>query len=214
MCRKGSRQFRSFGLVPRDDAQCVYCGALERHRLLWLFLHAKTNLFDGQAKSMLHVAPESCLEARFRDRLEGGYLTVDLLNPKAQVRMDVTDIQFGDESFDVIYCSHVLEHIPDDRKALREFYRVLKKDGWAILLVPITVERTFEDSSIIDPEERVKFFGQADHVRSYGPDYVDRLREAGFGVQITSASDLVNAEDAIMMGLTAASGNIYYCTKG
>jgi len=95
------------------------------------------------------------------NQLNDGYLTADLSNPKAMVKMDITDIQYPDESFDVIYCSHVLEHVPDDRKAMQEFFRVLKKDGWAVLLVPIVGELTFEDPSIVDPVERTKIFGQA-----------------------------------------------------
>jgi SAM-dependent methyltransferase len=98
------------------------------------------------------------------------------MNPRAMVRMDITDIQYPKDTFDVIYCSHVLEHVVDDRKAMREFHRVLRPDGWALLLVPITVEKTFEDPSVTDPEERLSVFGQEDHVRCYGPDYVERLR--------------------------------------
>jgi len=213
VCGKSFRRFRPFGIVPREDAQCVNCQALERHRLLWLFLQKETNLFNGQPKKMLHVAPESCFESRFKKRLGESYLTADLNNPQAMVKMDITDIQYNDQSFDVIYCSHVLEHVKDDKKALREFYRVLKKDGWAILQVPMTNEPTFEDSSIIEPAERLRIFGQEDHVRTYGPDYVDRLRAAGFTVKITRVTDLVNNEEAIRMGLTSASDEIYYCTK-
>jgi ubiquinone/menaquinone biosynthesis C-methylase UbiE len=127
--------------------------------------------------------------------------------------MDVTDIKYPDESFDVVYCSHVLEHVQEDKKAMREFYRILKRDGWAILLVPITAEETFEDPSIIESQERLKAFGQEDHVRRYGPDYVSRLREAGFRVEVTKVHDLVQQDEAIRMGLTPASGEIYFCTK-
>jgi ubiquinone/menaquinone biosynthesis C-methylase UbiE len=108
-------------------------------------------------------------------------MTADLHSP-AMVKMDITNIQFPDETFDVVYCSHVLEHVPDDRKAMREFYRVLKSNGWAVLLVPIIVEKTFEDPSIDKPKDRLRLFGQSDHVRKYGRDYVDRLRESGFSV--------------------------------
>jgi len=186
---------------------------MERHRLLWLFLQQKTNLFDGTSRSMLHVAPEPCLMSRFRDRLGGDYVTADLMSPLADVQMDITRIQYPDESFDVIYCSHVLEHVPDDRKALREFFRVLKKDGWAILLVPISAEITYEDPTIVTPEARLKAFGQEDHVRRYGPDYVERLREAGFIVNVTRAGDLATPEDIVRMALTEACGDIYFCTK-
>ena len=213
VCGKSSRRFKQFGVVPREDAQCVHCGALERHRLLWLFIQKKTNLFDGISKKMLHVAPESCFEPRFKERLGDNYLTADLFNPRAMVKMDITDIQYADQLFDVIYCSHVLEHVQDDKRAMREFFRVLKNNGWAIVLVPITSEQTFEDPSIIEPKERLRVFGQEDHVRLYGPDYADRLREAGFTVEITKICDLVNGKEAVEMGLTPASGEIYYCTK-
>ena len=127
--------------------------------------------------------------------------------------MDITNIKYPDASFDVIYCSHVLEHVQDDRKAMREFYRILNTDGWAILLVPIIAEETFEDPSIVEAEDRQRLFGQRDHVRRYGPDYVDRLRETGFIVETTKVNDLVTSDDAVWMGLTPASGEIYYCTK-
>jgi predicted SAM-dependent methyltransferase len=162
---------------------------------------------------MLHVAPESCLEPTFRKQLGDDYLTADLFNPLAMVKMDITDIQYPDESFDVIYCSHVLEHVVDDRKAMSEFYRVLKSDGWAILLVPITAETTYEDPSIVAPVERLKHFGQDDHVRRYGHDYVDRLRDAGFNVSVIEASDLCRQSELVQMGLTSASGEIFFCTK-
>ncbi len=213
VCGKSSRRFRQFGIVPREDAQCVHCGALERHRLIWLFLQQKTDLFDGKSKTMLHVAPEPCFESRFRERLGGGYLTADLFNPRAMVKMDITNIQYAEQSFDVIYCSHVLEHVVDDKQAMRELFRVLKNDGWAVLVVPITSEKTFEDPSIVDPHERLHAFGQMDHVRRYGPDYIERLRGAGFTVDMTHAGDLASSHETITMGLTAASGEIYYCTK-
>ena len=218
MCGKSSRRFRQFGVVslgvvPREDAECAHCYALERHRFLWLYLSEKTNLFDGTPKKTLHVAPESCLESRFKERLGDNYLTADLSAPRAMVKMDIMNIEYPDQSFDVIYCSHVLEHVQDDKRAMRELCRVLKNDGWAILLVPITSEKTFEDPSIVEPLERLKAFGQEDHVRRYGPDYVDRLREAGFRVEITKVHDLVQSDEAVRMGLTSASGEIYYCTK-
>jgi len=213
VCGSESARFCSFSVVRREDAQCVHCGSVERHRLGWLFLHMRTDLFDGRPKRMLHVAPEACFAARLRHWPGIDYLTADLSSPHAMVKMDVTAIPYGDEFFDVIYCSHVLEHVPDDRRAMRELCRVLKRRGWAILLVPILAERTFEDPSVVDPAERFRRFGQADHVRAYGPDYVERLREAGFTVQTVKASELANAEQVVAMGLSAASGDIYYCTK-
>ncbi len=213
VCSRSSRKFLAGGIVPRTDAQCARCGAFERHRLLWIYLSEHTDLFDRRSKQMLHVAPEKCFEARFREMIGEGYLTADLLDPAVMVRMDITDIQYPDQSFDVIYCSHVLEHVPDDIKAMREFQRVLKSDGWAILQVPITSEKTIEDPDIADPAQRLALFGQEDHVRRYGPDYVDRLREAGFKVDVIETADLADAETATRMGLTAASGEIYFCRK-
>jgi predicted SAM-dependent methyltransferase len=162
---------------------------------------------------MLHVGPEKCLELKFKKLLGDRYITADLDSPHVMERMDITDIKHNDQSFDVIYCSHVLEHVPNDKKAMTEFHRILKKNGWAILLVPITADKTFEDPSITDPEERLKQFGQRDHVRRYGPDYIDRLREAGFNVEVTEVNDLVDKKGATLLGLSNASGEIYYCTK-
>jgi SAM-dependent methyltransferase len=213
VCGKSSNHFRQYGRVPRDDAQCAQCGALERHRLTWLFLQKRKNLFDGTPQKMLHVAPEPCFEPKLKAQLGGNYITADLFDPHVMVKMDICDIQYPDQSFDVIYCSHVLEHVLDDKQAMRELFRVLKTDGWAILNVPITDNKTFEDSSILDPQERLKVFGQEDHVRRYGPDYVDRLRETGFTVEIVKPNDLVSVDEVIKMGLTPESGEIYYCTK-
>lgn len=162
---------------------------------------------------MLHVAPEKCLESAFKKQLKSGYLSADLFDSRAMEKMDITNIHYGDKEFDVIYCNHVLEHVEDDRKAIKEFHRVLKDTGWAILMVPISAEKTYEDPSITEPAERKKHFGQEDHVRKYGPDYVDRLREGGFNVEETSINELAQGQEIIKMGLTKASGHIYYCTR-
>lgn len=214
VCDKTSRHFRAFGVEEkRPEAQCVHCGALERHRFLWLFFQRKTDLFVPPGKGMLHVAPERAFEPRLRARLGAGYVTADLADPRADVHMDIMDIQYPDASFDVVYCSHVLEHVPDDRKALREFHRVLKGDGWAIIMVPITVSRTVEDPNETDPKERLRRFGQDDHFRRYGPDFLDRLRTAGFTVQVVRVADVVSDAEMTQIALTPATGDIYYCTK-
>ncbi len=212
VCGKSSSHFLPYENAPRDDAWCAHCRSLERHRLSWLFLQKRPGLLADQPK-MLHVAPEPCLESNFTKLLGSKYLTADLLNPNAMVKMDICDIQYPDGSFDAIYCSHVLEHVPDDRQAMRELHRVLSTNGWAILNVPITGEETFEDPSIVDPQERLKAFGQEDHVRRYGPDYVERLRDSGFDVEMITVDDLAESDEAERMGLTRASGEIYFCTK-
>jgi SAM-dependent methyltransferase len=162
---------------------------------------------------MLHVAPESQFVNRLAAAVGTGYITADLLDPKAMVRMDITNIQYPNEFFDVIYCSHILEHIPNDRLAMLEFARVLKPNGFAVILVPIVRDKTFEDPSVTDPKERLRFFGQADHVRAYGPDFVERLREAGMTVRKYSASDFLGWKEIVRFNLTKLSGDIFYCTK-
>lgn len=211
VCGKSSSHFKHFKL--RKNAECAHCGALERHRLLCFFLKNKTNLFDNNSNKVLHIAPEKCIEVLFKKRLGRYYLTADLLNPRAMVKMDVCNIQYPDDSFDVIYCSHVLEHVADDRQAMKELYRVLGRDGWAIINVPITRAQTFEDASIVSPEGRLKAFGQEDHVRSYGIDYVDRLREAGFSVDVITVDSLMGGGDKVKAGLLNNCGEIYFCTK-
>ena len=214
VCHRHARKFLDHGLVTRSDALCPWCFALERHRFVMEFFEKQTDLFDGQPKRMLHVAPEFCFRERLHQHLGNGYVTGDLLDPTAMEKLDVTDIQHADNSFDVVYCSHVLEHVPDDRKAMRELRRVMNPDGWAVLLVPITLENTFEDSSVTDPAERERLFGQDDHVRRYGPDFVDRLREAGFTVKQVMPEDVVEPESATKLSIhREQTGDIYYCTK-
>jgi len=211
VCKKLFKKFGNFGTVPREDAICFYCGALERHRVTWLYLKKMTDLFDGHDKNMLHVAPEQAFEILLKKQLGTRYLTADLHNPRAMVKMDITDIQYPDESFDVIYCSHVLGMVPDDKRALREFYRVLKPDGWAILLVPSTADRTIEKSSVSDSAERSKIFGE--NLRLYGPDVLKRLKEAGFKVNITDQYDFLSKDEIALMGLAGWEEKIFYCTK-
>jgi predicted SAM-dependent methyltransferase len=213
ICQKIS-SFGSAGVNPRQDALCYHCGSLERYRLVYVFLKEKMNFFVSQSKKMLHIAPEPCLEVLFKKTMGDGYMSADLYNPNAMIKMDIMDIQEEDEVFDIIYCSHVLEHVSDDRKAMREFFRILKKDGWAILNVPIIRDKTYEDPSIVQPEEREKAFGQNDHVRAYGLDYIDRLKEAGFSVNVTCAKDLLSESDIERMGLSNSwTGEIYLCQK-
>lgn len=213
VCNKPSKQFRSFGRTNRVDAQCVRCGSLERHRLVWLYFQKKTDLFDQKPKKMLHFAPERCFVPQLTSIIGDGYITADLYADNAMVKMDVTEIRYPDASFDVLYCSHVLEHVVEDRKALREFHRVLKPQGWAMILVPAIGDKTQEDLSITDPAMRLRLYGQRDHVRLYGLDFADRLRETGFNVTTVAPTDFLTAEDIIRMGITKSAGVLFYCTK-
>ena len=158
--------------------------SLERHRLFWLYLKNETDFFTSE-KSILHFAPEQCFLKRFRKLENISYTTTDLLSPIADVKADICDLPFDDNSYDVIFCNHVLEHIPDDTKAMQELYRVMKPGGYGIFQIPQDLRReiTFEDDSITDKAERAKIFGQYDHVRIYGRDYFDKLRSIGFKVE-------------------------------
>lgn len=214
VCDRHARRFVPGGENSRPEAACPFCGSLERHRLVWLYFQRRTNLFDRSPKRVLHVAPESMFQPRLLEALAPGYLTADLFDPSVMERMDITDINHPDAAFDVIYCSHVLEHVPDDRKAMREFRRVLKPGGWAVLLVPITAERTIEDTSITDPAERLRRFGQEDHVRRYGSDFEHRLREAGFAVTRTPPGALCTPLEIERYQLSpTASGDVFHCVK-
>ncbi|WP_234043452.1 class I SAM-dependent methyltransferase [Luteolibacter yonseiensis] len=214
LCDKSSKTFSEYGVVPRKDARCPHCGSLERHRLVWLYLSRKSKLLTKPPRRALHIAPEGILERKFRPLIGKGYITADLLVSNVDVKMDITDIQYPDESFGFIYCSHVLEHVPDDRKAMREFHRVLTRHGIAILLVPITAKETVEDPSVEDPKERLRLFGQEDHVRRYGPDYLSRLEEEGFVVKKIKRNDFLTPREIGEMGITAAAGELYICKKG
>ncbi len=212
VCGNHERRFDSFGLIPRPNAQCPNCIALERHRFAWLFLQKFTDLFDRKPqRRMLHFAPEPVFLERLSALKHLDYLTADLLDPSAMVQVDITNIQFPDESFDILFCSHVLEHIPDDRRAMRECFRVLKRSGWAVFQVPVDSEQTIEASSVIDAKEREHFFDQFGHVRSYGPDFQDRLTEAGFLVTAYRPADIVH--DPERYAIPATSEPLYYCKK-
>ncbi len=213
VCEKKSKRFAEHGFPARKDGKCLRCGALDRHRLTWLFFKRQTDLFDEKPKKMLDVAPVPYYEKKLRRRLNEGYVTADIQNPQAMVKMDITDIQYPNDHFDVVYCSHVLEHVLDDRQAMREFQRVLKPEGWAVFLVPVFVEKTYEDPSITDPEERLEHFGQKDHVRVYGPDFADRLEKAGFEVKVIQPSDFLSESEITEMGITEIAGDIFYGEK-
>jgi len=192
---KSFRKFLPYGYqVQRQNVLSPSTLSLERHRLLWLYLTNETNFFTSK-KKVLHMAPEQCFLTRFR-KLNHDYITADLDSPIADVKADITNLPFQDNSFDVIFCNHVLEHIPDDTKAMQELYRVMKKGGMGIFQIPQDLNReiTFEDNSIINRKERAKVFGQYDHVRIYGLDYFKKLRSIGFKVNEVDYSKEISAE--------------------
>jgi len=176
------RKFLPYGYQNlRQNALCPGTLSLERHRLLWLYLDCKTSFLTDSIR-VLHVAPEQVFYKKFKSFSHWDYTTTDLHSPLADVKADICALPFEDNSYDLILCNHVLEHIPNDLKAMKELYRVLKPRGTAILQVPLEEDRenTFEDDSITDQQERTRIFGQYDHVRVYGQDYYNRLQKAGF----------------------------------
>ncbi|MEN8249307.1 MAG: methyltransferase domain-containing protein, partial [Bacteroidota bacterium] len=182
VCGHHYRKFLPYGRKARSNALCPNCLSLERHRMMWQFLQDKTDFFT-QGKKILHIAPELCFIKRFEAIHHENYITADIESPLAKVKLDVMNMPFEDGEFDVVFCNHVLEHVSDDKKAMQEIYRVLKPGGWGILQVPLfhpLPEKTFEDANITSPNDREKSFGQSDHVRLYGKDYLDRLVGAGF----------------------------------
>ncbi len=179
----------------RENALAPASLSLERHRLLWLYLKEETDFFTAPHK-MLHVAPEQCFYGRFRKMDNLDYLTSDLDSPIADVKMDIHNIQYPDNTFDVILCNHVLEHVTIDIKCMSELCRVLSPGGIAIMQVPVdtNLEITDEDPDLEDPEERKRRFGQYDHVRLHGRDYPERLRKAGFRVTPVDYSSKLSPE--------------------
>lgn len=182
---KAFESFLPYGYEnPRENVLSPSTLSLERHRLLWLYLKNETNFFTAPLK-VLHFAPEQAFYKRFRKLKNLDYTTTDLNSPLADIKADICNLPFDNSSFDVIFCNHVLEHIPDDTKAMQELYRILKPGGWGIFQIPQDLKRatTYEDDSITDKKERAKIFGQYDHVRIYGRDYFDKLRKIGFTVE-------------------------------
>lgn len=208
LCRHSAREFDPFN---KPNRKCPSCGSLERHRFIWHFLIEHTNFLDGSAKALLHFAPEKILETLFRQIPGVDYLSADLSSPRAMVKMDITAIEYPDASFDVIYCSHVLEHVIEDRKAMREMKRVLKPEGACLIQIPLFGEPTQEDPTVTSPEERLRLYGQEDHVRKYGPDVVDRLRESGFMVVELTAGDVLGEAECERM-LVPAYETIFFCS--
>ena len=181
---KTYKKFLPYGYENvRENALAPGTLSLERHRLLWLYLKNETPFFTEKLK-VLHFAPEQAFYKRFKKLKNLDYATTDLNSPIADVKADICNLPFEDNSYDFIICNHVLEHITDDHQAMKELYRIIKPGGTAILMVPFDENReiTYEDPSITDPKERARAFGQYDHVRIYGRDYFDRLRAVGFEV--------------------------------
>ena len=217
---KSFRMFLPYGYGnQRNNVLSPSTLSLERHRLLWLYLQNETDFFQSELDSdstvtqnkriklrkdaetssalkVLHFAPEQEFYKRFKKQTNIEYTTTDLLSPLADVKADICNLPFEDNAYDILFCNHVLEHIPDDTKAMQELYRVLKPGGMGIFQIPQDLSRTttFSDNTIIDQKERAKIFGQYDHVRVYGRDYFDKLRSIGFNVIEEDYTNKISSE--------------------
>ena len=216
ICNTHFRKMLPYGYVtPRDNALCPSCLSLERHRLLWLWLKRETKLFE-ELPTLLHIAPEQCLMKHFREVYHNDskrYVTADLESPLAELHFDVEQIPLKDNTFDVVICNHLLEHVSNDRRALGELWRILKPGGWGVVLSPIDYNRkeTFEDDSITDEKERTRLFGQYDHRRVYGCDYTKRLEEAGFLAQEIDYAQTFSKEE--QMRYSFSNDRLYIIRK-
>ena len=196
----------------RPAALCWRCGAQERHRAQWLLFERRPPLL-AEARSLLHFSPEWCLRRRLAARPGLRYVTTDLDPAQpADLRLDVTALALPDGAFDAVICSHVLEHVPDDAAAMRELRRVTAADGFTLVMVPLALDRaeTYEDASITTAEDRRREFLQHDHVRLYAPDIADRLRAAGFDVEVVDLARELGPDGAARHGLLA-SDLIFLC---
>jgi SAM-dependent methyltransferase len=194
---KSYRRFLPYGYAKvRENVLAPGTLSLERHRLFWLYLKNETTFFSAPLR-VLHFAPEQAFVQKFKKQKNLTYTTTDLNSPIADVKADICDLPFKDNSFDFIICNHVLEHIPDDTKAMQELYRVLAPSGTAIVQVPYDAKReiTFEDNTITDQRERTRIFGQYDHLRVYGMDYFKKLSSIGFEVNALDYTSSMTSDD-------------------
>ena len=194
---KSYRRFLPYGYAKvRENVLAPGTLSLERHRLFWLYLKNETTFFSAPLR-VLHFAPEQAFVQKFKKQKNLTYTTTDLNSPIADVKADICDLPFKDNSFDFIICNHVLEHIPDDTKAMQELYRVLAPSGTAIVQVPYDAKReiTFEDNTITDQSERTRIFGQYDHLRVYGMDYFKKLSSIGFEVNALDYTSGISSDD-------------------
>lgn len=213
---KTYRKFLPYGYGGRAKRKNVLCPgslSLERHRLLWLYLKARTDFFTAP-HTMLHIAPEQCFYKRFRAMKNLNYTTGDYNSPIADIHFDLHNAPFEDNRFDVILCNHVLEHVEDANQCMRELYRIMKPGGWGIFQVPLDRARatTLEDKNIVTAEDREKHYWQKDHLRLFGLDYKARLEAAGFQVTEDDFVNQLSAEEQDRYRLPAGE-MIYFCRK-
>lgn len=214
ICERSFRGFRRAGKrrTRRANAICPYCTARERDRLAFLFLRGSEQPPAGSP--LLHVAPEACLEAPLRDLAGDGYVSADLIRADVDQRFDVMAIPHADASFFGVFCSHVLQDVRDDVRAMSEFFRILKPGGWAVLNVPVTAEET------VDHQDRPRHTRARldrrppEHLRTYGNDFEHRMASVGFEVRVIRPDDLADPHEQSRLGIAGeASGSVFFGLK-
>jgi SAM-dependent methyltransferase len=212
-CRSRFRRFAPHGTPPRPNRACPNCRALVRHRLLWLYLSRELHV-ASRSYRVLHIAPERAMRRRLASAPNLTYVTADLNMPEAPVRAQLDSLPFGNACFDVVICSHVLEHVEKDLESMAELHRVLARTGPALIMVPVNrkLAETYEDPSITDPEARKRAFGHPGHLRYYGADVTARLEESGFEVEPVDYADRLPPREAER--INAPPGElIYVCSR-
>ena len=213
ICERGFRRFLPGPDKIKSNSKCPGCSSLERHRLLWLYLKDELNILTAEIK-LLNIAPDYATQNKLKKLINIEYTSVDLDSPLAIQKADLTNLSYQSNNFNAILCYHVLEHIENDLKAMSELFRILKPGGWAILQSPIDWKRehTYEDFTITSLEKRKEAFGQSDHVRIYGKDYLLRLKSAGFIVK-EDAFIKKFSNDEIDKYVLDRDEIIFFCTK-
>ena len=198
VCERSFSKFLSYGsnVTHRENVLCPYDLTLERHRLMWIYLKNHSDFFTTDQLNVLHIAPEQCFHKKFKAQKNLNYLTADLVSPIADMHFDLHSIPLEDNRFDVVFCNHVMEHVDDALQCMRELYRVMRPGGWAIMQVPqdFSRETTYEDPSIVSPEDREKHYWQKDHVRLFGKDYPQWLEKAGFTVEVFNKEEALGSD--------------------
>ena len=216
ICDRSFRKFRKAGRAPslRPNAICPGCSSRERDRLVFLFLQSLQGSGFNSRSRLLHVAPEHCLRARFAKLAKGGYITADIFRKDVDEQFDVMRIPNPDESFTAVFCSHVLQDVTDDQKAIREFFRILKPGGWAILNVPLSTDFTMPNKETLTRAHSKYDKRPDEYVRTYGPDFPVRFARAGFDVRVIHREEVANSKDFSSLGIDGpGAGEIYYGTK-
>ncbi len=198
--------------MRRLNAVCPFCAARERDRLTFLFLSSAHGPTSGGP--LLHIAPEACIQPRLRELAGGEYVTADLIRTDVDERFDLMAIPHADAAFHGVYCSHVLQDVPDDLRAMGELLRVLKPGGWAILNIPVTAQVTVDHRDAPLRTRRRRDQRPHEHLRTYGHDFAQRMASMGFDVRTIRPDDVATSAEQARYGIdTSAAGSVYFGVK-